>query len=48
MNITTERLFIRKFTFDDWQSVHAYTSDANVMKYIPEGVFSEDDSKRFV
>ena len=48
MNITTERLFIRKFTFDDWQSVHEYTSDANVMKYIPEGVFSEDDSKKFV
>ena len=48
MNITTERLFIRKFTHEDWQSVHEYTSDANVMKYIPEGVFTEEDAKKFV
>ena len=48
MNLTTERLFIRKFMHDDWQSVHEYTSDANVMKYIPEGVFTEEDAKKFV
>ena len=48
MNITTERLFIRKFTHDDWKSVHEYTSDSNVMKYIPEGVFTEWDAKKFV
>ena len=48
MNITTERLIIRKFAYDDWQAVYSYTSDANVMKYIPEGVFSEEDSKKFV
>lgn len=34
----TERLLIRKFEFKDWQAVHEYTSDINVMKYIPEGV----------
>ena len=47
MNITTERLIIRKFTSDDWQCVHEYTSDLIVMKYIPEGVFLDEDSKKF-
>ena len=48
MNIATERLIIRKFTYDDWQCVHEYTSDINVLKYMPEGVFSVEDSKEFV
>ncbi|MED4115570.1 GNAT family N-acetyltransferase [Priestia megaterium] len=48
MNIETNRLLIRKFNYEDWQEVYAYTSDANVMKYIPEGVFSKDDAKKFV
>ena len=48
MNITTERLVIRKFTYDDWPEVHEYTADAYVMKYIPEGVFSVEDTKKFV
>ena len=48
VNIVTERLIIRKFTFNDWQCVHEYTSDINVMKYIPEGVFSDEDAKEFV
>lgn len=48
MNIETSRLLIRKFKYEDWQDVYTYTSDANVMKYIPEGVFSKDDAKKFV
>lgn len=48
MNIATERLIIRKFTYEDWRCVHEYTSDFNVMKYMPEGVFSEEYSKEFV
>jgi len=48
VDITTERLIIRKFTYDDWQGVHLYTADANVMKFIPEGVFSDEDVKKFV
>ncbi|MEH7344714.1 GNAT family N-acetyltransferase [Bacillus sp. JJ1532] len=48
MFIQTERLIIRKFIFDDWQAVYKYTSDPIVMKYIPEGVFSEEDAKEFV
>lgn len=48
MNIITERLEIRKFIDEDWKAVYEYTSDCNVMKYIPEGVFSEQDAKEFV
>lgn len=48
MNIETSRLLIRKFKYEDWQDVYTYTSDATVMKYIPEGVFSKDDAKKFV
>lgn len=39
---------IREFEFKDWQAVYEYTSDSNVMKYIPEGVFTEEDAKAFV
>lgn len=48
MNITTERISIRKFSSEDWQDVNEYTSDSKVMKYIPEGVFSKEDAKEFV
>lgn len=48
MYIKTKRLLIRKFEFKDWQAVYEYTSDFNVMKYIPEGVFTEEDAKEFV
>jgi [ribosomal protein S5]-alanine N-acetyltransferase len=48
MNITTDRLIIREFTYDDWPSVHNYTSNRTVMTYMPEGVLSEEDTKEFV
>ena len=48
MYIESERLVIRKFEENDWQAVHRYTSDSKVMKYIPEGVFSEEDTKEFI
>ncbi|MED1613688.1 GNAT family protein [Bacillus paranthracis] len=48
MFIEAERLLIRKFEFKDWEAVHEYTSDGNVMKYIPEGVFTEEDTRNFV
>ena len=48
MNNTTERLIIRKFAYDDWPAVYEYTSNAKVMKYIPESVFSDEDTKKFV
>ncbi|MFG3614041.1 GNAT family N-acetyltransferase [Rummeliibacillus stabekisii] len=48
MDITTDRLIIRKFTYDDWQNVHEYTSDATVMKYMPEEVFTKEEAKEFI
>ena len=41
MYIKTKRLLIRKFELKDLQAVYAYTSDIHVMKYIPEGVFTD-------
>ena len=48
MHIETERLRIRKFELKDLQAVYEYTSDAKVMKYIPEGVFKEEAVKEFI
>ncbi|MEW9109576.1 MAG: GNAT family protein [Cytobacillus gottheilii] len=48
MNIKTSRLLIRHFDLKDWQAVYEYTSDRQVMKYIPEGVFTEKDVKAFI
>ena len=48
MFIKTKRLLIREFEVQDWQAVYEYTSDINVMKYIPEGVFNEEEAKKFV
>jgi len=48
MNLTTERLTIRKFETTDWKAVYEYTSDPIVMEFIPEGVFSEENAKQFV
>jgi RimJ/RimL family protein N-acetyltransferase len=46
--IETERLRIRLFTADDWPAVHAYTSDAGVMHYVPEGVMTEEQTREFI
>ena len=48
MYITTERLIIRNFEIEDWQDVYEYISDHNVMKYIPEGVFTGEETKEFI
>ncbi|MGE7941954.1 GNAT family N-acetyltransferase [Lysinibacillus xylanilyticus] len=48
MFIKTKRLLIREFEVQDWQAVYEYTSNPNVMKYIPEGVFNEENAKNFV
>ncbi len=48
MYIKTKRLLIRKFELKDLQAVYEYTSDIRVMKYIPEGVFTEEAAKEFI
>lgn len=48
MNIKTNRLWIREFEDADWEAVYAYTSKQDVMKYIPGGVQTREDTKKFV
>lgn len=48
MELKTERLTIRKFKSEDWQAVYEYTSNPEVMRYIPEGVFKEETAKEFI
>jgi RimJ/RimL family protein N-acetyltransferase len=48
LSIETERLRIRHVTADDWQAIHAYTSDPGVMTYLPEDVMTEDQTRQFV
>jgi RimJ/RimL family protein N-acetyltransferase len=42
----TERLKIRRFLAGDWQDLHEYLSQENVVKFEPYGVFTEEESKR--
>jgi RimJ/RimL family protein N-acetyltransferase len=47
-NIETQRLRIRSFQYDDWQATYEYTSDPDVMRYIPEGPFTPAQAQAFV
>lgn len=46
--IETGRLWIRRFTADDWPEVHVYTSDPAIMTYVEEGVMSAEQTRQFV
>jgi RimJ/RimL family protein N-acetyltransferase len=48
VDLETQRLRIRSFRRNDWQAVHDYTSDPDVMMYIPEGPFSPEQAQAFV
>ncbi len=48
VNVTTKRLLIRTFQEQDWEAVYSYTSDEKVMHYMPEGVFNEEQAKKFI
>ncbi|QCR32376.1 GNAT family N-acetyltransferase [Lysinibacillus sp. SGAir0095] len=48
MLLESERLLIRQFTMDDVEEVYEYTSNPVVMKYIPEGVMTEEETKKFI
>ncbi|OAI41405.1 acetyltransferase [bacterium SCGC AG-212-C10] len=45
--LRTERLEIRQFVPRDWRDVHAYTSSAEVMTYIPGGAHTEARAQEF-
>lgn len=44
-NILSNRLIIRRFSEDDWQDLHEYLSDEEVVKFEPYDVYSEDQAQ---
>jgi len=46
--IKTKRLILRDFHVDDWQSVHRYAIDADVIRYVEWGPNTEVDTKNFI
>jgi len=48
MELETERLSIREYKPSDLNSVHEYTSDPEVMKYMPFGPNTLEQSKNFL
>ena len=48
VTIETERLILREFRRDDWESVHEYAVDPEVYHYMPWGPNSEDETRAFV
>lgn len=43
--ITTDRLLIRRFRPDDWQDLHEYLSDPNVVRFEPYEPFTPSESQ---
>lgn len=48
MKIKTERLIIRDFVRDDWESVHRYASDEQVTEYMEWGPNRKKDTTQFI
>ncbi|MBD3348097.1 MAG: GNAT family N-acetyltransferase [Candidatus Eisenbacteria bacterium] len=46
--ITTPRLVLRDFVEEDWRSVHEYGSDPEVVRFMPWGPNTEEDTRAFV
>ena len=48
MNLETDRLILRDFKRSDWKAVHEYASDLEVVKYMPWGPNSEEETKIYI
>jgi ribosomal-protein-alanine N-acetyltransferase len=46
--ITTARLLLRDFEEADWKSVHDYASDPEVVRYMPWGPNTTEDTNNFI
>ena len=46
MVIETQRLLIRPFDSADWEDLHEYLSDGQVVRFEPYGVFTADESRQ--
>jgi [ribosomal protein S5]-alanine N-acetyltransferase len=43
-----ERLFLREYRDDDFEAVHAFGSDPEVVEYLPWGPNTESDTRKFL
>ncbi|MBI2218089.1 MAG: GNAT family N-acetyltransferase [Candidatus Rokubacteria bacterium] len=48
MIVTLDRLVLREFERHDWEAVHVYGSDPEVVRYLAWGPNTERDSRTFV
>lgn len=48
LTLLTDRLLLRDFVKADWRAVHEYASDPDVVRYMPWGPNSVDETKAFV
>lgn len=48
LSLETERLVIRNFKVGDWKEVYEYTSNPQVMYFMPEGVLTEQETERYI
>ncbi len=48
VTLTTDRLILRDFREDDLAAVHEYGSDPEVVRYMPWGPNSEEDTRAFI
>ncbi|MDH5448240.1 MAG: GNAT family N-acetyltransferase [Candidatus Bathyarchaeota archaeon] len=46
--IQSERLLLREFEETDWQAVHSYASDPEVVRFMDWGPNAEDETKAFI
>lgn len=46
--VRTERLVLRDFEERDWEAVHAYASDPEVVQYMDWGPNTEEETRKFV
>jgi ribosomal-protein-alanine N-acetyltransferase len=46
--VRAERLVLRNFEETDWEAVHAYASDPEVVQYMDWGPNTEEETKQFV
>lgn len=46
--VRTERLVLRDFKETDWEAIHAYASDPEVVRYMDWGPNTEEETKNFI
>lgn len=48
VHLESERLLLREFRLSDWPEVNAYTSDPDVVKYMPFGPTTEEQTREHI